>query len=270
MTEPIAPNPLRRGLVEDRTTDACAVVIFGASGDLTRRKLVPALYNLAVGTLGFPGAFAVVGVARGEGGRGVPRRDEDRGRSVLAAASPSTRPCGPISSAGISYVPGHVRGPEDLRTPGRPPREARPERGTAKNRLFYLAVASGRPRHDRKGAPGRPGLSSRRGNLDRRRLDPRRLREAVRPRPRERQEAERRRRRGVRRVASLPHRPLPRQRRRSRTCSCSASRTASSSRCGTASTSTTCRSPWPRTSGSRGAGSSTSRRGSRATSSRTT
>ena len=44
-----ADNPLRRGLVEDRTSDACAVVIFGASGDLTRRKLMPALYNLACG-----------------------------------------------------------------------------------------------------------------------------------------------------------------------------------------------------------------------------
>src|SRR5581483_9672268 len=35
---PVAPNLLRRGLVEDRTSDACAIVIFGASGDLTRRK----------------------------------------------------------------------------------------------------------------------------------------------------------------------------------------------------------------------------------------
>src|ERR1700727_1526005 len=58
-----APNPLREGLVEDRAGDACVVVIFGASGDLTRRKLMPALYNLAVGR-GLPGAFAVVGVAR--------------------------------------------------------------------------------------------------------------------------------------------------------------------------------------------------------------
>src|SRR5277367_4385495 len=62
---PLAPNPLRAGLVEDRTSDACAVVIFGASGDLTRRKLVPALYNLAWGRL-LPGGFAVVGVARRE------------------------------------------------------------------------------------------------------------------------------------------------------------------------------------------------------------
>jgi glucose-6-phosphate 1-dehydrogenase len=59
----IAPNPLRRGLVEDRTSDPCAVVIFGASGDLTRRKLMPALYNLAWGRA-LTGGFGVVGVAR--------------------------------------------------------------------------------------------------------------------------------------------------------------------------------------------------------------
>ncbi|HEY8076904.1 MAG TPA: glucose-6-phosphate dehydrogenase, partial [Labilithrix sp.] len=58
-------NPLRRGLVEDRAGDACAVVIFGASGDLTRRKLMPALYNLAV-SRSLPSGFAVVGVARRE------------------------------------------------------------------------------------------------------------------------------------------------------------------------------------------------------------
>src|SRR6201990_302879 len=59
----MAANPLRRGLVEDRTGEACAVVIFGASGDLTRRKLMPALYNLAV-SRALPTGFAVVGVAR--------------------------------------------------------------------------------------------------------------------------------------------------------------------------------------------------------------
>src|SRR5262245_22323713 len=41
----------------------CAMVIFGASGDLTHRKLVPALYNLARQRL-LPKSFAVVGFAR--------------------------------------------------------------------------------------------------------------------------------------------------------------------------------------------------------------
>ena len=43
--------------------DPCTLVIFGASGDLTRRKLLPAIYNLAEDAL-LPDAFAVVGVAR--------------------------------------------------------------------------------------------------------------------------------------------------------------------------------------------------------------
>jgi glucose-6-phosphate 1-dehydrogenase len=46
-----------------RPCDPCTVVIFGAAGDLTKRKLIPALYNLS--TLGIlPKQFAVVGVAR--------------------------------------------------------------------------------------------------------------------------------------------------------------------------------------------------------------
>ena len=45
------PNPLRPGLRADSAPEPCAVVIFGASGDLAHRKLVPALYNLAVGAL---------------------------------------------------------------------------------------------------------------------------------------------------------------------------------------------------------------------------
>jgi glucose-6-phosphate 1-dehydrogenase len=46
-----------------RVGDPCAIVIFGASGDLTKRKLVPALYNLASYNL-LPERFSVIGVAR--------------------------------------------------------------------------------------------------------------------------------------------------------------------------------------------------------------
>src|SRR5215471_2314857 len=48
-----------------RPGDPCAMVIFGAAGDLTRRKLIPALYNLARNQL-LSREFAVVGVARGK------------------------------------------------------------------------------------------------------------------------------------------------------------------------------------------------------------
>jgi glucose-6-phosphate 1-dehydrogenase len=48
-----------------RPADPCTMVIFGAAGDLTRRKLIPALYNLATNQL-LSREFAVVGVARGQ------------------------------------------------------------------------------------------------------------------------------------------------------------------------------------------------------------
>src|SRR5438105_1063600 len=46
-----------------RVADPCIVVIFGASGDLTTRKLVPAIYSLARARL-LPDEFAIVGIAR--------------------------------------------------------------------------------------------------------------------------------------------------------------------------------------------------------------
>ncbi|HKD28078.1 MAG TPA: glucose-6-phosphate dehydrogenase, partial [Xanthobacteraceae bacterium] len=45
--------------------DPCCFVVFGASGDLAHRLLVPALYNLAMRGL-LPEAFAIIGVARAE------------------------------------------------------------------------------------------------------------------------------------------------------------------------------------------------------------
>src|SRR5881227_1694855 len=44
------------------TNPPCIMVIFGAAGDLTRRKLIPALYNLAKADL-LPREFAIVGIA---------------------------------------------------------------------------------------------------------------------------------------------------------------------------------------------------------------
>src|SRR5712671_6472483 len=61
--EPPKTNPLREGLATRPVPQPCSVVIFGATGDLTMRKLVPALYNLAAdGEL--PPAVAVIGFAR--------------------------------------------------------------------------------------------------------------------------------------------------------------------------------------------------------------
>jgi glucose-6-phosphate 1-dehydrogenase len=58
-------NPLLQGLRLKRKPEPCVIVIFGASGDLAQRKLMPALYALAVRRL-LPDQFAIVGAARSE------------------------------------------------------------------------------------------------------------------------------------------------------------------------------------------------------------
>jgi glucose-6-phosphate 1-dehydrogenase len=67
-------NPLEEGLLLRRTPDPCALVIFGASGDLTHKKLMPALYALMLRRL-LPARFAIVGVARSDGDDDVFRSD---------------------------------------------------------------------------------------------------------------------------------------------------------------------------------------------------
>src|SRR6202795_3961466 len=57
-TQPAATKPRTA-----RLADPCVMVIFGFSGDLTRRKLIPALYNLASQQL-LSREFAVIGVGR--------------------------------------------------------------------------------------------------------------------------------------------------------------------------------------------------------------
>src|SRR3979490_1471867 len=58
----IAPNPLAEGLHDYRVGEPCLMVIFGATGDLSGRKLLPALSNLPKQRL-LPPGFAVVGAA---------------------------------------------------------------------------------------------------------------------------------------------------------------------------------------------------------------
>ena len=56
-------NPLQDGLRIEPTPGATTLVIFGASGDLTRRKLLPALQTLSRGQR-LPARFSVIGIAR--------------------------------------------------------------------------------------------------------------------------------------------------------------------------------------------------------------
>jgi len=57
------PNPLRQGIRQERVPEPCIMIIFGATGDLTHRKLIPRLYNQALERR-LPPNFSMVGFAR--------------------------------------------------------------------------------------------------------------------------------------------------------------------------------------------------------------
>src|SRR5947199_10075668 len=59
----VEANPLRESLPRTRVPEPAAVVLFGATGDLTHRKLVPALYHLARGG-NLTNECAIVGFGR--------------------------------------------------------------------------------------------------------------------------------------------------------------------------------------------------------------
>ena len=93
---PIMPeleNPFQETLLQRHRAEPCTVVIFGATGDLTNRKLIPALYNVAAeGDL--PPQFKVVGFARRDKSDEVFRTELEEGNRKTAAAATTTN-CGP-------------------------------------------------------------------------------------------------------------------------------------------------------------------------------
>ncbi|MDP9071017.1 MAG: glucose-6-phosphate dehydrogenase [Actinomycetota bacterium] len=133
--DPPSENPLREGLDSERRAPPCVLVVFGASGDLTSRKLMPALEQLAANRQ-LPPAFSVVGVARTE------MTDEDfRQRMLEAVEKPSA--AWESLVAGFRYVAGDYAEPETFDRLKQVLGEVDDERGTGGNRVYYLATVPG-------------------------------------------------------------------------------------------------------------------------------
>jgi glucose-6-phosphate 1-dehydrogenase len=134
-----AVNPLREGLVGRPVPQPCAIVIFGATGDLTHRKLIPALYNLAAdGDL--PAALSVVGFARRE------KTDEQFRNELKEATQKYSRQ--PVRdelwqnfAQSIFYHRSEFQDETGYKELARRLEELDAERGTRGNRLFYFAAA---------------------------------------------------------------------------------------------------------------------------------
>jgi glucose-6-phosphate 1-dehydrogenase len=131
-------NPLKEGLSNRPLPRPCNVVIFGASGDLTFRKLIPALYNLeADGDL--PATTHITGFAR------RPKTDETF-RSELGEALTKFSRSGKVDdvwrdfSARVHYHQSEFSNSEGYKQLAEKLDKFDSENGTAGNRLFYLSV----------------------------------------------------------------------------------------------------------------------------------
>ena len=132
------PNPLAAGL-ERLPVAPTNLVIFGATGDLAKRKLLPAIYNLAhEGAL--PGQFNLIGVSRGELSNDAYR--EMAAESIRAFSR--TPPDESVLSgllAELRYVSGAFDEPGTYEALGAALAELDESAGEAMSRAFYLSTA---------------------------------------------------------------------------------------------------------------------------------
>jgi len=135
----VEANPLREGLEQERVPDASCLVIFGASGDLTQRKLVPALYSLAHDGL-LPAGQTIIGFAR-------PDFTDEAWRMAMRDACNKFARVRPVDEAvwenfskGLFYVRGDFNDSEAYLRLNRRLQECDRTRGTGGRRIYYLAV----------------------------------------------------------------------------------------------------------------------------------
>jgi glucose-6-phosphate 1-dehydrogenase len=120
-------------------TPPAAIVIFGASGDLTQRKLVPALHTLACGGL-LSKSTRVVGVARSTLSDAAFRDRLYEGVVRYSRSSPGICELWPRFADRHSYLAGGYDDPEAYRRLAERLAQLDAEAGTQGNRLFYLAT----------------------------------------------------------------------------------------------------------------------------------
>jgi glucose-6-phosphate 1-dehydrogenase len=143
-TSPASPanasvNPLRQGLHQERMPEPCTMVICGATGDLTRRKLAPAVYNLALaGHL--PPEFTVVGFARRAMTGDEFHAHLREGIDQFSRNRPASESVWSAFTGGVEYQQGDMDDPAAYAALALRLDRIDRDRGTAGNRLFYLAV----------------------------------------------------------------------------------------------------------------------------------
>jgi len=132
-------NPLREGLDQERVPEASCLVIFGASGDLTQRKLIPALYSLAHEGL-LPAGQSIIGFAR-------PEYTDEAFRMAMRESCDKFARTRPIDDAiwenfarGLFYVQGEFGDGNAYERLKKRLEDCDRMRGTGGRRIYYFAV----------------------------------------------------------------------------------------------------------------------------------
>ena len=134
-----AANPFHDPLRFERRVPPCAIVIFGANGDLTRRKLVPALYRLAYERR-LPAGFAVLGTSR------TPMNDDQFREKMKSAVtefledSPFDENIWREFALNLYYQPGDINDHQAYTALRNRLGAIEQQRHTSDNVLFYLST----------------------------------------------------------------------------------------------------------------------------------
>jgi glucose-6-phosphate 1-dehydrogenase len=132
-------NPLRVGLRKERVPEPQILVIFGASGDLTQRKLVPALYQMKRDRR-LPPETTVVGVARRPWSHDYFREQMREGIEEFGGGIGDEESWQDFAK-GLYYCPGDIDNPESYQKLKTFLAELDEERRTRGNHIFYLSVS---------------------------------------------------------------------------------------------------------------------------------
>ena len=135
----MAEEEKRSSSIYGTTADPCTVILFGASGDLAKRKVIPAMYDLAQhNSLGE--RYSIIGFAR------TPMTDESF-RTTIGEAAKTISEVGPIDpakwnafSSNLYYSAGEYGNPDSYTQLAKRLLEIDKEKNLGGNRLFYLST----------------------------------------------------------------------------------------------------------------------------------
>ncbi|HTJ81700.1 MAG TPA: glucose-6-phosphate dehydrogenase [Polyangiaceae bacterium] len=126
-------------ILHERTVRPCSLVIFGATGDLAKRKLIPALYNIAKEGL-LPSAFEIVGIGRSAPDQAAFRAVHEEATKKFSRTKPVDADVWAGLASRIHYVIGDHESPSTYSGLKAKLEELDKTKGTQGNRIFFFST----------------------------------------------------------------------------------------------------------------------------------